>query len=245
MADLKNRSRSENGFSRRLNKIFVKHRKEAADIMGMPAEPSRLSSDYWERLESEVRGELEKTLPTTYKRSWAQHLPESMRKMKTFKEKGDGLAVEYGKRKSRELASRFVQHTKERLARIKDIPRPDGFMEKGSEYQKELRGSLRSALGQARGNRIAVSETTAAVTEASERVVLETVGWSENDTWFTKSDDRVCPTCAPLHRNKRSEWAKSHPAGPPAHVNCRCWIDYETKKRGDKTGKQAFLDLGR
>ena len=247
MADLKDRTRAENGFSSRLNRVLVKHRKEAEEIMGTPADPSKLSSGYWDSLEKETREELYAVILRIFLLSYTQHWPGSF--PGDSREKGTSSAKGYAEKRSRTIASQFVQHTKERLARIEDIPKgddppaPEGDAPpaRQSEHSKKTRSILKSTLGQDRADRIAVSETTAAVSKGGESAIQETVGWSENDTWFTKADGRVCPVCVPLHRNKRSEWSKPYPAGPPAHINCRCWIDYEAKVSGDKTGKQGFI----
>jgi len=44
--------------------------------------------------------------------------------------------------------------------------------------------------------------------------------------WWTERDGRVCEICRPLHRKPYSEWSNVAPAGPPAHIRCRCWLEY-------------------
>lgn len=45
--------------------------------------------------------------------------------------------------------------------------------------------------------------------------------------WHTSRDQRVCPICRPLHGRPREEWQTVAPLGPPAHVSCRCFVDYQ------------------
>lgn len=45
--------------------------------------------------------------------------------------------------------------------------------------------------------------------------------------WHTSRDQRVCPVCRPLHGRARDEWSVQFPLGPPAHIACRCYVDYE------------------
>ena len=45
--------------------------------------------------------------------------------------------------------------------------------------------------------------------------------------WHTSRDDKVCPQCRPLHGRPRDEWETTFPLGPPAHIACRCYIDYQ------------------
>lgn len=44
--------------------------------------------------------------------------------------------------------------------------------------------------------------------------------------WNTSEDDKVCPICRPLNQKPSEEWAEEFPEGPPAHPNCRCWLEY-------------------
>lgn len=36
-----------------------------------------------------------------------------------------------------------------------------------------------------------------------------------------------CPICRPLDRQRQEAWADQFPFGPPAHPNCRCYLEYE------------------
>lgn len=44
--------------------------------------------------------------------------------------------------------------------------------------------------------------------------------------WHTEQDNRVCPRCAPLNGRPEGNWGE-FPLGPPAHVNCRCFLTWE------------------
>ena len=47
--------------------------------------------------------------------------------------------------------------------------------------------------------------------------------------WQTEEDGRVCPLCGPLNNKPAQDWIGQFPQGPPAHVNCRCWLIYESE----------------
>lgn len=47
--------------------------------------------------------------------------------------------------------------------------------------------------------------------------------------WQTEEDGRVCPLCGPLNGKPAQDWIGQFPQGPPAHVNCRCWLIYESE----------------
>ncbi len=57
-------------------------------------------------------------------------------------------------------------------------------------------------------------------------------------TWFTNNDEKVCPICEPLdgkdvpHDEGWGEGGNPDPEGipaPPAHPNCRCWMQTSTR----------------
>ena len=61
-------------------------------------------------------------------------------------------------------------------------------------------------------------------------------------TWFTDNDDKVCEICGPLHGMTIDvdepfydiEDDLYQDGNPPAHVNCRCWIETSTDIRGTR-----------
>jgi hypothetical protein len=48
--------------------------------------------------------------------------------------------------------------------------------------------------------------------------------------WYTNADDRVCEICGPLHATEvgLDELFAAGYDKPPAHVNCRCWMEVTT-----------------
>ncbi len=83
---------------------------------------------------------------------------------------------------------------------------------------------------------IAVTETTRAFAEGQKeagRILREeNPGVKIEKTWFTNRDDRVCDICGPLDGESVDYDATFPEDGPPAHVNCRCWIEYNTRING-------------
>ncbi|QDT41074.1 Phage Mu protein F like protein [Gimesia alba] len=90
----------------------------------------------------------------------------------------------------------------------------------------DVRHALKEVFSPARIERMAVSEVTDAITHAGEATKQQAGLSSEEDTWWTEDDDRVCPICEPLHGQPRSVWAEKFPLGPKAHYKCRCRIAY-------------------
>lgn len=74
--------------------------------------------------------------------------------------------------------------------------------------------------------RTAVTEVTQA-TSAAERLAAREIerqtGLQLRPHWFTEADDRVCPVCRPRDGKLI---VGGQDAFPPAHVGCRCWVDW-------------------
>mgnify|MGYP000216878628 FL=1 len=99
----------------------------------------------------------------------------------------------------------------------------------GDLTQEGIDKALQDAFDEARRKRIAIDETTEAITKgqqeaaggadktniAGQRVTVEM-------RWQTERDNRVCPRCSPLHETPEEVWSKVFPNGPgrDAHPNC-------------------------
>lgn len=83
---------------------------------------------------------------------------------------------------------------------------------------------LEPVFGKRRAEMIATTEITRAYSQAAHitQMEMQQRGIETKEQWVTWRDDRVCPICAPLHNS--FDWQAEHPYGPPAHVNCRCWL---------------------
>lgn len=83
---------------------------------------------------------------------------------------------------------------------------------------------LEPTFGKRRAANIATTEITRAYSQAAQiaQQQMAAHGLQTVLQWVTWRDDRVCPICAPLHG--RTDYQSEFPYGPPAHVNCRCWL---------------------
>jgi len=122
----------------------------------------------------------------------------------------DDRAGTYGEKQAAVIAKLIVDNTVETVA--------------GGE-------STDNVLGISRAEQIAASETTRAITAGEAVIVailLATMDIELVPIWHTEADGRVCPICKPLHGKGEAVYRRVAP-GPPAHPNCRCWLDYEVK----------------
>jgi hypothetical protein len=102
---------------------------------------------------------------------------------------------------------------------------------------------LEPAFGEARANRIAVTEVTRIYSDATneyQRMALE-YGVEMRRIWLTLRDNLTCAICGPLHGMPESVWEIQYPDGPPAHPNCRCSTELtvETEEEAMARGEAA------
>jgi hypothetical protein len=87
-------------------------------------------------------------------------------------------------------------------------------------------------LDDARAAMIAATEITGSVSagEAGAAAFLATKGTGKYTAkWRTEDDALVCEICEPLNGASVEVYGDVSPSGPPAHPNCRCWLEYEEK----------------
>jgi len=89
--------------------------------------------------------------------------------------------------------------------------------------------------GPVRAQMIAVTEVTRAFASgqmlAGRELENQYPGVPVVKTWFTNNDEFVCDICEPLDGAEvpLDEPFESGDDEPPAHVNCRCWMEVSTK----------------
>jgi SPP1 gp7 family putative phage head morphogenesis protein len=84
-----------------------------------------------------------------------------------------------------------------------------------------LEEALEPIFGEARAERIAVTETTRIFAEGNQ-AAWEDTGLVESSVWMTAQDDLVCPICSDLDGTHVG--IGDFDASPPAHPECRCYL---------------------
>lgn len=111
----------------------------------------------------------------------------------------------------------------------------DGFVGEVGYTIGDVIDLIEPYFGDVRASMIAVTETTRAFAEgqlmAAEELRKEFPDVQIYKTWFTNNDDLVCDVCGPLDGQEVpiDEPFSSGDDKPPSHVNCRCWIEYNTR----------------
>lgn len=101
------------------------------------------------------------------------------------------------------------------------------FAETPGMTRGQLEEALQHGFNDTRASMIAVTETTRGYAQATnqyQKLIKDEAGVDMERIWNTNADELVCPVCGPLHGLGESEWAEMFPGGPPAHVNCRCFL---------------------
>lgn len=75
---------------------------------------------------------------------------------------------------------------------------------------------------------VAATETNEAISQGQHYAASELAALAIMliPVWQSEGDDRVCPVCSPLDRQRQNVWQGAFPTGPPAHPNCRCWMEW-------------------
>ncbi len=162
--------------------------------------------------------------------------------------------------RANDLAAQYVLNSQKKLAdsisRLNGVdvlgPIPFDVKARGSGAiqvpQVSIDDALLSIFGPARDAGIAATETTGAATAGvhGARGAAEQFGVATIVTWFTERDGRVCPICRPLHGQQMKDWegaliSAAAPGwaidqirsngGPPAHPNCRCYLETKVVKQ--------------
>jgi len=93
-------------------------------------------------------------------------------------------------------------------------------------------GGLASTLNRDAAERTAVTTTTGANSQSERKAADDfekRTGVKVVAYWVTERDSRVCKTCQALGGQPERVWLSEFPDGPPAHVNCRCWLSWDVE----------------
>jgi len=220
LAELTNRAAVEANIARVLARLGAKQRKEMEKRLGNPPDIRKLTDGWWKDKEREIQDAALVLLLLPFEQSAIQHGLDSAAAKES--------ALTFAEKRANELATGFTKNSRDIMRTAATSWTPNETIP-----VSQLRDTTLQVFGPKRMSNVAVTETTTAQHQGSEEAIKATVGLSEDDTWFTEEDSAVCPTCRPLHGSKRSRWHRFFPVGPPAHVNCRCWISYRPQPSGE------------
>ena len=106
------------------------------------------------------------------------------------------------------------------VTRKKTIKAIGDWIRSGSPLST-LEQVLEPLFGEMRAKRIATTEVTRLFAHGNQ-MAWEATGFVNSMKWMTAEDEKVCPICKPLDGTLIG--IGDLDALPPAHVNCRCWV---------------------
>jgi len=221
MADIPNRDTLESELARRFSKLSSAHRKELLTLLGNPPNYGNVPASFWDKVASELNGSFVPFLSEVYLDS-AERLMQGIPIGVSWDLINTQAAV-WARNYSYELVRGITNTT--RRAVQESIA---SFFEQGMT-RGDLEARLARIFGANRASSIAVTEVTRASAQGELTIVeeLRKLGVEMVQEWATNNDDITCPICAPLNGNVRGNgWNDP----PPAHVNCRCWINSSLPK---------------
>ena len=131
-------------------------------------------------------------------------------------------AAEWARTYTFELVTGLTKTTRDVVSRAMQQ-----YVETPGMTRGQLEELLQHGFNEYRASMIAVTETTRAYAQAFnqyQRMIKEEAGIEMERIWNTNADESVCPVCGPFNQKPESIWAGEFPNGPPAHVNCRCFL---------------------
>lgn len=221
MPDFNNRTDWEEKLARVLGKLQQREMNRLIEALGDPPDLNNLHPEFWNEFSTTLKGELIPLLEQVFLDSAEQMLDTTSIGVDWALINAE--AARWARTYGYDLVSGITDNT--RAALQEKLP---AYFEQ-QMTMGQLRDSLEALFGPVRAAMIAATEVTRAAVEGERAIVagLEDAGADMLAVWQTNNDDIVCPICAPRNQKRFGEgWTDF----PPAHPNCRCWINFEFKE---------------
>jgi hypothetical protein len=195
------------------------------EILGDPPDLSRLSEAFWIDAGKELMGAIMPVLQMAFINQASDFLEEQ----------GIGVdwslinkdAAEWARTYGFNLVSGLNDTTRELLQGAIGDYFTQGWT------MGDLQDKLGQFYGPVRAESIAVTEVTRASVQGELATAEEVRRLNSNivltPVWQTNSDELVCEICGPYNQKTDEAWGDDYPDGPPAHPNCRCWLNHDVE----------------
>lgn len=172
---------------------------------------------FWDMEDAEFWDEVAGTMVDIYLKGVdgaVNLLPRNMRVLTDF-DQINVKALEFAKNYRYTLIKGITDTTRTQTQKI-----VSDWIQSGAPLDA-LEGALEKVYGSVRAQMIAQTESTRVYASAN-RDAFEATGLVDEMVWNTAQDDLVCPICGPLAGT--SIGIGDVDSLPPAHINCRCWV---------------------
>ena len=227
MPDIPNRDKLERKIARLLGRFNQTQLGELLEMMGNSPNMAKVPPSFWTESQQALAAELVPFSEAVYLEA-AERVIDSVPLPISFdwtlvnQDAADWAVREVGK-----LVTKITETTRKRIGNAVS----SYFTEAQTIGDLEMRlarmtDRFGSILGPRRAEMISVTEITRAATQGELGVArqLKNEGIEMRKVWQTNKDDLVCAICEPLQGKEESVWRSIAPAGPPAHVRCRCGL---------------------
>lgn len=224
MADLPNRGDYERQLTSALAYPGQLHADELATALKNDplADPG---AAYWEKVERDRRSALAAILLLVFMDSATSHGMSTTRASIAAEPWAAAQATIIASNSTQYLRDRLAKSQAEWRVRAATTTEPSIPVLTPQEID-ELADKL---FNEASVERMSVTQTTNAISDASEIAMGEAGLLSDDDEWVNMpnlSKSGPCPTCEDLGGTLRPYWSRKFPMGTPAHDGCVCYIKY-------------------
>ena len=217
-----NRDVIERKLARLLGRQFRDQIDELMDLLGDPPNPTNIPVNWWDKISKNMRIVMFPVMVDIF-----------IQQVSAFVEKinigvdwalANEWAINWGNKYTFELVAGITDRTREVISKSMEAFWWDGLS------VSDFANMLEPTFGPARAATIAVTETTRAAVQGELAVVNYIEIMLPNvemiAIWQTVNDEAVCDICGPRNQTTAEEggWEGDE---PPAHPNCRCWLNYE------------------
>jgi hypothetical protein len=219
--DVTNRDELERELTRRLGREFSKQVDELMRLLGNPPKIENVPALFWQTSGIELRQALVPFLSKLF----VEQATATLGGLPFGVDWAliNSRAMDWARRYTFDLV-RGIEETS-----LDALQRAIGSFYENGLTRGDLEDMLQGAFGDTRASMIAVTEVTRASSEGEMGLKreLEAQGITMTAIWNTNNDELVCDICGPLNQKAQGDgWDEA----PPAHPNCRCWVNLELPK---------------
>ena len=219
--DVNDRDKKERDIARRLARVFGDHHEEIMELLGDPPSLMNVPEDYWQRYNVDIRTALSVPMNEIFFEQFTAQLEEFG--LSFDDSTGSDEALNFIEKYTFELVKGIENTTREAIRKEVQY-----FIQNGDMTIQDLAERLYRYYSPVRAQMIAITETTRAAAQGELETIAklhEQYGLEFEAVWQTANDERVCIICGPKHGKVITDGEY-----PPAHPNCRCWVNHRLKK---------------
>lgn len=225
MPPVPNRAAEDRALTAAMLLLFDQYRSEAQSLLASSPNASAIPASFYTRLTSDMEAaaltHLERVSAEAADRlAVTLGVPQS--------EAARTEAKNWAQSRAAELASQFVERTREWIAEI--IAKAKAGAETAAVAAVAAVAGMATVFSPGRASSLGVTETT----EAASAGEMNAARQIERDYrvkvvayWEVDESSNVCPICSRCHGQPQEFWERVYPNGPPGHPHCACSLRFQ------------------